>query len=60
MKYVGDKDKIEWEGRTGLAQGQACLFVGPDEQPTIAVGTGAVVPENWIGERVKITVERIK
>jgi hypothetical protein len=60
VKYVGKESKVEWVGKVEVTQGQFCVVVEhEDGHPVIAIGVGRVVPENWLHERVKITVEKL-
>lgn len=49
---------LEWEGRDGTYGGQRVLWAeGLDGRPMLAATTGSVIPDNWRGRKVKITVE---
>jgi hypothetical protein len=60
LKYVGNKSKVEWVGTVQVTQGQLCLVVeSEDGEPMLAIGLGKVVPDNWLHERVRVTVEKL-
>lgn len=57
MHYTGDKKEIEWRGEVIVAQGlMAVLDENKDGKPVIAVSAGKLIPENWVGKRVRVTV----
>jgi len=67
MYRIGDRDLV-FEGpttvervddpeATGGPQHTTCITIEDDKgHPCMMIGTGALVPENWIGRRVRITV----
>lgn len=58
MHYTGDKKEIEWAGEVIVTQGQMCVLEeNKDGVPFIAVAAGMLVPENWVGKRVRVTVK---
>lgn len=63
MRYVGEKKKIEWQGKIILEQGYMMLHVEDvttGKLVPMAISIGNVVPENWIDKRVKIVVEHLE
>jgi hypothetical protein len=57
MFYEGTDKKIEWTGRMEQNEGRPFLAV---EKVYLALGTGGIVPENWQGKRVRLTVELLE
>lgn len=59
MQHMGDQKTLEWEGKLGIVHNQLVVLVENKEgHVVLAVGCGKIVPENWVGERVKITVHK--
>jgi hypothetical protein len=58
MHYTGSKKEIYWKGEVIVAQGQMCVLEeNKDGVPVVAVGAGKLIPENWVGKRVRVTVK---
>lgn len=64
MRYAGDDNKIDWTGTTEViravnpARNLVSLMVENDAgKKVLAIDAGKVVPDNWLGKRVRITVE---
>ena len=58
MHYSGDKNEIEWRGEVIVTQGRmAVLQENKDGDPVLAVGSGKMIPENWVGKRVHVLVK---
>ena len=60
MQYVGSDSTVKREGKVESEQGHAVLAVeNPEGRVVLLIATGKVVPDNWVGERVRITVEKL-
>lgn len=58
MHYTGTKKEIEWKGEVIVAQGQLCVLAENDRGVgVVAVGAGKLIPENWVGKRVRVIVK---
>lgn len=65
MRYAGNDDKIDWTGTTEVMTAGdpprrlVALMVEHEKtkKPVIALDAGKLVPDNWLGKRVRITVE---
>jgi hypothetical protein len=64
MKYEGPDAKIDWTGTTEIIQAGepprmlVSLFIEDDKgRKWLALDAGKIVPDNWVGKRVRITVE---
>ncbi len=64
MQYHGKENKIDWTGKTRIVQhpvhGKACIVVVAENDqgtPVLNIDAGKLVPDNWVGKRVKVTVE---
>ena len=52
-------NKIELEGTVEVHEGQMVLVVkAPTGEPQLIVAAGALIPENWIDQDVKVVIER--
>jgi hypothetical protein len=60
MRYVGTDNKIEWEGDTNVVTrpNPSTVMVSLTTKH-ILMDTGTLIPRNWIGKRVKVTIELI-
>jgi hypothetical protein len=65
MIYEGPENKIDWTGKTLIVPNPHChgyneivVMVETDKgMPVLALAAGKLVPDNWVGKRVRITVE---
>jgi hypothetical protein len=64
MKYEGPDSKIEWEGTTEFilagepVRALVSLVVEDGKgRKWLALDAGKLVPDNWAGKRVRVTVE---
>lgn len=64
MYYEGKDNKLDWEGKTSIVEnpnpGNACVVIIAENgrgTPVININAGKLVPDNWVGKRVRITVE---
>lgn len=65
MRYAGNDTKIDWTGATETITADnpprrlVVLLVEHDstKKPVLMLDAGKLVPDNWIGKRVRITVE---
>jgi hypothetical protein len=59
MIYTGKKTKLDWSGRMAAHDGHPICLIEDDSGKVthMVLSTGGVVPGNWQGRRVRITVE---
>jgi hypothetical protein len=64
MIYEGTENKVEWAGKTSIQShpetGLATIVLMLENDkgtPVLAIAAGKIVPDNWVGKRVRVTVE---
>jgi hypothetical protein len=62
MRYIGEDGKVDWVGKTGveLILGKKAMVLNCENssgEVFIAIATGSLVPSNWLGKRIKVTIE---
>jgi hypothetical protein len=64
MKYEGPESKIDWTGKTLIiphpvhGYNEIVVMVETNEGvPILALAAGKLIPDNWVGKRVRVTVE---
>jgi hypothetical protein len=59
----GNQSEINWTGRVGVEPVTSTLAITPEDENgkpvPVRIGVGKIVPEDWIGCRVEITVKRL-